>query len=264
MADDDGGTGAARPLDRSSPLPLWAQLEADLRRRLDAGEFTAAFPGEHLLRSDYGVSRYTVRQALRRLREDGVVSAERGRQPRVTERTEIEQPLGALYSLFASVEAAGEVQRSIVRALDVRADGVVARRLGREESTPLLFLERLRLADERPLAVDRVWLPAEVARPLREADLTRTALYDELARRCGVRLTGGRERLRAVVPTPAEADLLGVGPHVGAFAVDRLGCTHEGPVEWRRTLVRGDRFAVTAEFSPSGGYQLDVDRLAYT
>ena len=94
------------------------------------------------------------------------------------------------------------VQRSVVRALDVRADGVVASRLGLEESTPLLRLDRLRLAGDEPLALDTVWLPAEIAEPLLEVDFTRTALYTELAARCGVRVTGGRERVRAVVARP--------------------------------------------------------------
>ncbi|GHH69339.1 transcriptional regulator [Streptosporangium violaceochromogenes] len=246
------------PMDRSSALPLWAQLRADLDRRLGAGEFEDAFPGELALVAEYGVSRHTVREALRRLRADGVVTAERGRAPRLAVQAAIEQPLGALYSLFASVEAAGQRQRSVVRILDVRADGLVAVRLGLEESTPLLHLERLRLADEEPLALDRVWMPAEVAAPLLEADFTHTALYDELARRCGLRPTGGREHIRAVVPTAAERRLLGVEPGVAAFAVDRLACHEARPVEWRRTLVRGDRFAVIADFSARDGYRLGV------
>ncbi len=246
-----------RPVDRASALPLWAQVHADLRRRLDDGEFTDAFPGELALVTEYTVSRHTVREALRRLRSDGIVVAERGRAPRVAPPGVIEQPLGALYSLFASVEAAGQVQRSVVRALDVRADGVVAARLALEESTPLLYLERLRLADEAPLAVDRVWLPASLAAPLLKADFTHTALYDELARRCGVRLSGGREHLRAVVPTSVQCALLGIVDGVGAFAIERLACSNGHPVEWRHTLIRGDRFTVSAQFSARDGYRLD-------
>src|SRR5512135_2048885 len=90
---------AARPLDRASPLPLWAQLRADLLRRLDAGAFDEEFPGELALVAAYQVSRQTVRTALRELRADGVVIAERGRRPRVTGRALITQPLGTLYSL---------------------------------------------------------------------------------------------------------------------------------------------------------------------
>jgi GntR family transcriptional regulator len=247
-----------RPLDRSSPLPLWAQLHGDLMRRLGAGEFREAFPGELALVSEYDVSRHTVREALRRLRADGVVSAQRGRAPRISPAPEIEQPLGALYSLFASVEAAGLEQRSVVRVLDLRADGVIAPRLGLEESTPLLYLERLRLAGGEPLAVDRVWLPASIGSSLLDADFTHTALYDELAARAGVRLEGGEEHIRAVVPTRAERDLLSIGPDVAAFAIDRLGCAAGRPVEWRHTLVRGDRFSVTAEFSARTGYRLDM------
>lgn len=247
-----------RAVDRSHPLPLWAQVHADLRRRLSADEFTTSFPGELTLTAEYEVSRHTVREALRRLREQGLVRGERGRASKVSPPAEIEQPLGTLYSLFASVRAAGQEQHSTVRALDVRADGVVASRLGLEESTPLLYLERIRLADEEPLAVDRVWLPARIAAPLLEADFTNTALYGELDRRCGIRLTTGNEHIRAVVPTRAERDLLHVDDRVAAFAIERLSYVDGQPAEWRHTLVRGDRFAVTAQSSARSGYQLGI------
>src|ERR1019366_8425641 len=123
---------APRALDRGSPLPLWAQLRADLQRRLAAGAFTKAFPRELALVSEYGGSRQTVR----------------------------DRPAGG----------AGLRQASIVRARDLCADGVIADRLGLEASTPLFHLERLRLAGGEPLALDTVWPPAEIAAPLLEAN----------------------------------------------------------------------------------------------
>ena len=251
-------------LDRASALPLWAQLHADLRRRIGEAEFREAFPGEIALTTEYGVSRQTVREALRRLRAEGLVTAERGRPPRVAAPAEILQPLGALYSLFSSVESSGLKQRSIVRVLDTRADAVVAERLGLKASTPLIHVERLRLADEQPLAVDRVWLPARIALPLLQADLSQTALYSELERRCGVRVSDGRETIRAVVPSGAEQRLLRMPRGTAAFRIDRLGCAEGVPVEWRETLVRGDKFAVLAEFSARAGYRLDIGAGAWS
>jgi GntR family transcriptional regulator len=246
------------PVDRASALPLWAQIHADLQRRLQAGAFSAAFPGELALVDEYGVSRHTVRQALRQMREDGQVVAERGRPPRLAEPAQINQPLGALYSLFASVEAAGLVQRSIVRALELRTDVVVAARLDLPAGTELFYLERLRLAGDEPLAVDQVWLPAALARPMLDADFRHTALYDELEARCGVRLSGGQETIHAVIPSPADRELLQIDVGTAAFAIDRRANVRDRPTEWRHTLVRGDRFSVSARFSERGGYQVDM------
>ncbi len=236
------------PVDRQSPLPLWAQVQQDIERRLRSGDFEQSFPGEMALVEQYDVSRHTVREALRRLRESGLVEAGRGRAPKVAD-SEISQPLGTLYSLFASVQASGHRQRSIVRTLDARADGTVAARLGLEESTPLIYLERIRLSDDEPLAMDRVWLPAQLAAPLLDADFSRTSLYAELDRRCGVRLTGGREQVRAVVPNPAERLLLDLSADTAALAIERTGELRGRPVEWRQTVVRGDRFSLLTDFS---------------
>lgn len=243
-------------MDRSGSTPLWQQLQRELLDRLAAGDFAEHFPGELALVEEYDVSRSTVRQALRQLRADGVIVAERGRQPRVAPTPEIHQPLGALYSLFASVEAAGLSQDSVVRVLDVRADALVAERLSLEGSTPLVYLERLRLAGGEPLAIDRVWLPAAVASPLLEADFRHTSLYGELAARTGIRLDSGQEDVHAVVPSPAEVAQLRCPAGVALFAINRLGFSQGTPVEWRQTLVRGDRFALTAEFTAQFGYRL--------
>nr|WP_312871585.1 GntR family transcriptional regulator [Amycolatopsis acididurans] len=243
-------------LDRESTAPLWRQLQGLLLRRIEGGEFANRFPGELALAEEYGVSRQTVRQALRELRAGGILVAERGRQPRVAPPAEITQPVGALYSLFAAVEAAGLKQYSVVRTLDVRADAVVAERLGLEASAPLLYLERLRLAGDEPLALDRVWLPAELAEPLLDADFQHTSLYGELFRRAGLRLDHGCEQIRAVIPTAAERAQLRCDEQAAALSISRLGTASRRPVEWRHTLVRGDRFALTAEFSGRVGYRL--------
>jgi hypothetical protein len=58
-------------MDRSSALPLWAQLREDLVGRIAAGEFADGFPGEHALTAAYGVSRRGVREALRHLASHG-------------------------------------------------------------------------------------------------------------------------------------------------------------------------------------------------
>jgi len=254
------GEAAAGPLDRGSPLPLWAQLRADLLRRLNAGAFDEEFPGEMALVASYRVSRQTVRTALRELRADGVVRAERGRRPRLASQERIVQPLGTLYSLFASVEAAGLHQASVIRRCELVADGVVADRLELEASTPLFRLERLRMAGEEPLALDTVWLPGELGAPLLDADLTHTGLYSELAERAGIRLDGGREEIRGVVPTVAERRALGISSSTGALLISRLGYAAGRPVEWRRSLIRGDRFSLLAEFSSRTGYRLEPGR----
>jgi len=241
---------APRPLDRRSPMPLWAQLQEDLTRRLALGAFDDGFPGELDLVDTYAVSRHTVREALRRLREAGVLESGRGRTTQV--RRDIEQPLGSLYSLFREVEARGMRQTSQVLALRQEARPDVAAALGLPADAGLVHLERVRLADDEPLAHDRVWLPAELAGSLLDADFTHAALYDELAARCGVRLSGGRERITACLPTPETRRLLHLPDGEACLRVERSGVVGDRTIEHRVTLVRGDRYAVLADWSARG------------
>ena len=241
------------PLDRDSPLPLWAQLEADLRRRIDSGEFEdGRFPTDLNLTTDYEVSRHTVREAIRHLNKTGILKRERGRGT-VINRSEFEQPLGTLYSLFQSIEATGTEQTSEVLQLEVVTDSDAAAHLEPEEDTEFILLARLRRAGGEPLAVDRAWVPLTYGASLLDVDWSHTALYAEMTRIGAPTPTAGWERLAPVIPPPADRNLLDLPSGAAAFSLERLGMRDGKPVEWRTTLIRGDRYRFVSEWSPAGG-----------
>ena len=234
-------------------MPLWAQLLGVLRERLERGEYVSAFPTDVELTKEFGVSRHTVREAVRRLHDDGVVLRERGRRTSVRP-VSIEQPMGAIYSLFRSIEAQGRDQRSKVLGLAEVVAPDVSQRLGLTARSRLVRLERLRCVDGQPLAHDTAWLPATIARPLLGVDFTHTALYDELARQAGVRPTSGSEWVHAELPTPADRALLGLPARHPVFAIQRLSLSRNRPIEWRETVVRGDAYTFVAHWKNGGGY----------
>lgn len=237
------------PIDRSDPLPLWAQVLTNLRRRLQAGEFQERFPTDEQLVAEYEVSRQTVREAVRRLADEGLLERTRGRGTRVKA---FEQTAGTLESLYEQVRTQGATQRSIVHAAEIVTDGAIAQRLTLPENAALVHIERLRLADEEPLALDRAWLPAEIARPLLGRDLTRTGLYVELARTCGAEGLYASERIRPVLPRPEDRRTLKLPRGKAAFSIERLTKARDDvPVEWRWSLVRGDRYTIKIELSAS-------------
>lgn len=242
--------GAVKTDERTSG-PLWQRVLRDLEARLAKGDFIDAFPTDRELVAHYQVSRHTVREAVRSLKARGVVERERGRGSFVR-AAPLQQPLGALYSLFQAVEAAGMRQRSTVLSLGEARDEHAAERFGLAPDVALVHIERLRYADTAPLALDTVWLPPDIGRPLLEADLTRTALYTELERRSGVVIDRGTEAITALVPDDDLVDVLELGPDEAVMRIDRLGHAGEALVECRVTLVRASRFALLSHW-PSPG-----------
>ncbi|MFZ8967416.1 MAG: GntR family transcriptional regulator [Ilumatobacteraceae bacterium] len=242
----DFGIGALQ-IDRSGHEPLWAQLEHELRRRLDLGHFSERFPTDRELMEVYGVSRHTARHAVQGLGNDGIVRRSRGIGTTVDDGR-LEQSLGSLYSLFRVVEDAGHEQSSTVLALREDTDDVAAQQLGLPAGSMMIHLDRLRLAAGEVLALDRVRLDADVARCLLDVDFTHTALYDELEASGIGRPTSGIETITPATVHGADADLLDVAHGSPVFCVVRTGCVAGRPIEHRTTLLRGDRASFVADW----------------
>lgn len=237
------------PLDRSGQEPLWAQLEYELRKRVNSGEFDDGnFPTDAALTRAYGVSRHTVREAIRGLNRDGLLSRQRGRGTFIR-HTEFEQSLGTLYSLFHSVESSGVKQTSKTLDLKVVNDPVASAHLNLTADSMLVYLCRLRFAGDEPLAVDRAWLDLELTEPLLNVDWTHTALYAELATIGAPVPTHGWERLTPILASSRDRQLLKLDNETAAFFLERLGANEDKPIEWRTTTIRGDRFRFVADWS---------------
>jgi GntR family transcriptional regulator len=219
----------------------------DLLQRMGTGEFDRGFPTELSLEHAYQVSRQTVREALRRLTQDGLLLRERGRGTSLT-TPQLEQPLHALYSLAQSVVDRGWTEHSVLRAQRVEPAGPHAGPLALSEHDPVLLIERLRFADDQPLALDRSWLPADLAPGLANANFSTGSVYDRLAVLCGVRVTGGWEVIRPRTPTAEERRLLQLPRSEAVFRVERLARAGTRPVEYRISHIRGDRYAFRAEW----------------
>ena len=240
----DGSAAGPGPVDPRAPLPLWAQVEADLRRRLAAGEFAGRLPTEARLMSEYGVSRSTVRQATRRLRDDGLLQPRRGSGTFLTDPAHLDETYG-VSSVALTLRALGVEESSVVRVQDLRPAAGAADALGLGLDDPVVYLERLRLGDGEPLALDRSWLPARTRRPcspwtwqrarsMRPWRRTAASASPAVARSAPRR---GRQRERELLQLPSNEAL---------FARRRLALAGTGPVELRESLMRGDRYNLLA------------------
>lgn len=231
--------------------PKWQQVLDDLEDRLASGEIEQRFPTDRELVEHYGVSRHTVREAVRRLKARGVIERERGRGS-IVRHPELVQRLGTLYSLFQAVEAQGMTQASEVVARDMQADAEAASKLGLDPDTELFHLERLRNADGRPLALDTVWLPPDLGASLLDVDFAHTALYDELEQRVGIRPAAGHEVIEPLVPDEDLRELLELDDDEAVLRIQRTSTVDDRVIECRITLVRGSRFTLVSSW-PDGG-----------
>ena len=236
----------ARGALKASGGPLWKTVSADLLNAVLGGAFDSGFPGELELAERYKVSRGTIRAALRPLRDAGHITAHPGRRPKVVAGGST--AYGPIYSVLASIRESGMKHSSVVLEQHNVQDPVVAARLSLGDQAVLFHLSRVRLADGEPIGLDQVWLPADVAQDLLTVDFTDTALYSELDTRCGIVLDGGTEQLTAVAATPMQAVQLGCAEGTPLLLIERTGCHRARALEFRRSYVLGERFALSTAF----------------
>ncbi len=236
-------------IDRRNPLPLYHQIAQDLRSKIDSGALRPghALPTEETLQRMYGVSRATVRQAIRELVSGGLVRTERPRGMFVTEARLIEQ-LPRLISFSEEVRRAGLTAsaRVLSAALETPPDQVRAQlRLLPHDLT--LRVARLRLADDDPVAVLTSWLPASVGISF-DQDFS-GSLYGLLAER-GMSPARADQFLDAANASNATAALLEVPRRTALLVVTRTTYDTDGrAIEYVVGEYRADRYRYSIELS---------------
>lgn len=257
--------------------PRWAVVYEDLRTRIDQGELApgATIPTEHGLMEQYGFSRNTVRSAITRLEQDGLVTegaGSLGRRVRTRElinfnlsRFELgayaDDVVNRVDQWEADAHAEGWETRQVVSDVaELEAPAEIARYLRCKPGSRLVRRRRLRYVrkphvPEMLAMIADTWTPIEIARkqidgvaPLLER--SNVTYPGGIYRALGFRQVRFEDEIQSRMPTPEETELLRLptGTPVGQHA--RVGIDKTGRrVRVLVSVFAGDRQRLTYELS---------------
>ncbi|MBU2582649.1 MAG: GntR family transcriptional regulator [Alphaproteobacteria bacterium] len=243
MAGQDDATTTVPAL-----LPLYAQVKARLVARIQTGDWKPGqlIPNEFALADELGVSQGTVRKALGEMTAEQLLVRRQGRGTFVQQHT----PESMLFRFFNFHDAVGEPISP--ETLWAKARVCVAKpaersRLRLAAGAQVVRISRVRGHGGRPFDHETIVVPHDLFPGLAETPEIPNTLYDHFQQVYAVTVTGGEEKLDAVVAGEREAGWLDVAAGSPLLRVERtMFSFDEKPVEWRLSVcaVANARYAV--------------------
>lgn len=178
-------------------------IAEEIKGRVLSGTYAAGrvLPSESELSGEFGVSRVTVRKALEVLRDLGLVDSRQGFGWFVAGET-VRQPLARLATIEDQMRDSGMTsQRQVLEFAFEKAPVDVATALN---TSQVLRVRRINLANGEPFAIVTVWCAAELGQHLSRADVERSSFYELL----DIAFAGATQTIGADAATQDEATLL--------------------------------------------------------
>jgi GntR family transcriptional regulator len=243
-------------IDRTAPMPAWAQAAQHIRRQIETGRLAGGerLPSETELAETFALSRLTVRQALGRLADEGLIERRKGIGTFVAPRKVVVQHDLSLSSSWRQRFLA-DGHRSSAQLLETRTDQPLppelAARLSPEDPRERFsFLKRLQIVDSTPIGVAESWVPLGVAPNLVGRPLDNGSLSETLLNRYARSAATVENTLETVLATAVDAQLLDTATDVPLFVVTAVSRQKDGSLlEVSRTSWVGGR--VRFRFSQS-------------
>jgi GntR family transcriptional regulator len=241
-------------LRREAPLPLYYQIELQLRRAIESGQYRPGdrLPTESALQRSYDVSRVTIRTALRRLEEEGLISTRRGRGTFVTaqgdEAHKIERNPARLRAFEEDLLRQGGPPRIEVLAVE---HGPAPQRIGAmlelDDGTEVTRVRRVGWVGEAPLWLESRYLHPSIADAVTEPDLGSASMTALLEAVTGLRVESSRLRITAAAATADQARHLHLELGDPVLINEFVVLAEGRAVEAARAVFRGDRYAFAVE-----------------
>jgi GntR family transcriptional regulator len=226
-------------------VPRYYAVKTQIAELIDGAPPGTAIPTERELAVRFDTSRTTVRQALSELVVDGRLERTQGRGTFVAEPKVVQ--VRQLTSYSDDLRQQGKNPTSTVLSVTREAaSDAVAAHLDLQPGDVVHRVERLCGVAGEPLAHEVAWLPGPLAR-LRQELERRGSLYQTMREAYGMTLSRAEDTVETALAGPLDAQLLAVDVGLPMLLIHRTGFDAAGrPVEWTRSVFRGDRFRFVA------------------
>ncbi|WP_432353513.1 GntR family transcriptional regulator [Sporosarcina sp. A2] len=236
-------------LDKQSGIPIYIQIEDYLKEQIARGIYPvkSLIPSERELTDLFGVSRMTVRQSLTNLVKDGLLYREKGRGTFVAEE-KMEQPLNGLTSFTEDMKERGLTPGTkLISFTKVHPDPQIAARLGITQEALVHKVVRIRYADDRPMAIERSYLPVSLFPTLTEEAL-RGSLYAFIEKQEMLVIGQATQRMEAALAKTEDAGYLQISLPSAVVLIERVSSLQDGRTfEVVRSTYRADRYKFLSE-----------------
>ena len=231
-------------IDRNSKLPLYDQIERNLRQLIIDGVLKEGdtVPSEWDLARYYGVSRLTVRHALDTLVQQNWLTKRQGVGTFVT-RPKVATISFRELSFTRQMQAVGRQPSSrLINREVTTADRKIARYLSLEENAPVVSITRLRLADNLPILLENTYLSYERFPDLLTIpELIDGSLYQTLFDRYGIQIARMDQTLNPVLLNKEQAELLDTSPDSPSILSLVVAYSQQGePIEFSTSVANGE------------------------
>ena len=234
-------------VDPSSGVPLYLQVERSLHVRIESAEWEpgAQIPPEDVIAASYGVSRITIRQAIARLVDRGLLARARGRGTFVRD-TKLTAGARGVTSFTQELTERQVTAGAVILGHEVTtaADAGVTEQLQIDGAAPVLQLHRLRTGDGRPIGMQTSTLPLGRFPGLDLIDFTDRSLYGVLRESYGSVPIEAIETMSVIDLPRADAETLGARRGAAAFQIERITLDARGRFEHVHSIMRGDRYQI--------------------
>lgn len=247
--------GASAALDKSSPKPLYMQLEEVLRNSICNGEWEPnhAIPSEFELSRTYGVSRMTARSVVTQLVNDGLLRRVQGKGTFVVEQKIATTSL-AYVGVREQLERLGyQTTTRLIAFRQIEADQRLADILGIMQGDGVHFVERVRLVDGKPISIHRSYIPKILAPTLSDERMESEQLCVILQQEFGLNAAAVSETLESVQASAEEAQLLQIDRRFPLLMLEDINKNANGRIfEYTRVLFRGDKVKLSFDYVKTG------------
>ena len=240
-------------LNRQSPIPLYHQLKEYLIERVENGDFPTdePLPTEMEIIKQFTVSRATVRRAMQELEHDGYIQRKPGKGTFIL-RTKLKRGLSRLNSFSEDMAERGQAVTSKLLHFDERQPPAhVAEKLRISANHPVLYVYRLRLAGDIPMALNISYLHLPEGVSIERSELEMTASLWSILEQKNIHLIEADKSIEAIAANEERARLLAMPVGAPLLLVGGIVyTTGHVPVEYHQVISSGERYK----------YSLHLDR----
>ncbi|NDI34820.1 GntR family transcriptional regulator [Chengkuizengella sediminis] len=238
-------------INKNSPLPIYYQLAELIKGKIVNGDMQAGdlIPSERQFSEQFHISRMTVRQAINNLVNEGYLYRHKGKGTFVSSKKLEHKFIGELTSFTEDMKQEGyEPSSQWIHFEKIPASKEIADYLKIEANELVYEMKRVRLADQVPIAIETVYMSAQLIPNLTQQQMEQQSLYQYIEKQYGVNIVDGVQTIESTIASVQEAIFLKVSEGAPILRMQQQTFLEgKTPLEFVISSYRADRYKFTIE-----------------